>query len=134
MSSRDKERNSYSAFASVDSLASKAILGSDGAASWQDFRKNSGIKHMSKGIAPHAPLKKADKLGTGLKSIDEERRHEEKMRREGKDAEMYSGYTTFKRKHDQAEIEEKKRRKLIQERVRPDKVKYFIAVKNWSHK
>lgn len=124
--SRDKASSSYSAFASVDAAAAKPIMGSDGAASWQEFRKDKKISTISKGTAPHAPLKKADKLGTGFKSIDEERRHEEKVRREGNDAAMNSGYTTFKRKHDKGEMEERKRRKLIEERIKPDKVKYYF--------
>jgi hypothetical protein len=123
---QDKHRNAFSAFASVDALTSKPVLGSDGAASWQEFRNNSG-KVITKGTAPHIPLKKSDKLGTGFKSIGEERRHEELMRLEGNEAKMNSGYTSFKRKHNQAEIEDKKRQKLIEERIRPDKVKYYIA-------
>mmetsp|Transcript_246 Transcript_246/g.327 ORF Transcript_246/g.327 Transcript_246/m.327 type:complete len:352 (+) Transcript_246:84-1139(+) len=121
----DKEANSYSAFSAVDSLVSKPVLGSDGAASWQQFRKSNTTN--SRGVAPHMPLKKADKLGTGFKSIDEERRHEENMREEGNDAKMNSGYTNFKRKVDRAEIEEKKRRKMVEERIRPEKAKYFIS-------
>ena len=120
-----KDRSSYSAFAAVDNLASKPALGSDGAASWQEFRKKSGTV-LSRGVAPSAPLKKADKLGTGFSSIQEERKHEEKVRLEGGDATMHSGYTTFKRKQDQGEIEDRKRRKLIESRTRPEKVKYFI--------
>jgi hypothetical protein len=124
--------DSFSAFASVDALASKPVLGSDGAASWQEFRQSKTSGFVSKGTAPHIPLKRADKLGTGFKSIDEERRNEKKVREEGNDAEMNSGYTTFKRKHDRAEIEERKRRKLIEERVRPDKVKYYIPAETFE--
>jgi hypothetical protein len=125
--SRDKIESAYSAFASVDALASKPILGSDGAANWQEFRTKNKDAVISKGTAPHAPLKKADRLGTGFQSVKEERSHEEKVREEGNEARMNSGYTTFKRKQNQGDIEEKKRRKMIEERIRPDKVKYFIA-------
>lgn len=125
---RDKIiESAYSAFASVDALASKPILGSDGAANWQEFRSKNKDAVISKGTAPHAPLKKADRLGTGFQSMNEERRHEEKVREEGNEAKMNSGYTTFKRKQNQGDIEERKRRKMIEERIRPDKVKYFIA-------
>ncbi len=121
----DQKHNAYSAFSSVDDLAAKPALGSDGAASWQDFRKNSG-KVVSKGVAPVAPMKKADRLGTGFRTIQEERENEEKVRKEAGDADMYSGYTTFKRKQDRAEIEERKRRKMIESRTRPEKAKYYI--------
>jgi len=132
MQSRNKDQqSSFSAFSSVDALVSKPVMGSDGAASWQEFRKNKGVV-TSRGTAPHIPMKRADKLGTGFKSIDEERRHEELIREAGNDSKMYSGYTTFKRKHDQGEIEEKKRRKLIEDRIRPEKAKYFIAASTFE--
>eukprot|EP00551_Chaetoceros_affinis_P004469 CAMPEP_0203673576 /NCGR_PEP_ID=MMETSP0090-20130426/13051_1 /ASSEMBLY_ACC=CAM_ASM_001088 /TAXON_ID=426623 /ORGANISM="Chaetoceros affinis, Strain CCMP159" /LENGTH=370 /DNA_ID=CAMNT_0050539265 /DNA_START=33 /DNA_END=1142 /DNA_ORIENTATION=- len=147
MSSGSKDYSSHSAFSSIDALASKPILGSDGAASWQEFRNQSksssassggnggGIAKrtmMSRGTAPHMPVKKTDKLGTGFRSIAEEREHEEKMRDESNDAKMNSGYTTFKRKQDRAELMERKKRKMIEERIRPDDVKYFIPAETFQ--
>lgn len=80
----------YSVFAEVDELVSKPVLGTDGALAWQEFKKNttskgnSGITR-SRGNAPQMPLKKADKLGTGLVSFSAERTNEENIRKaEGK--------------------------------------------------
>lgn len=121
-----KKPNAYDAFSTVDSLVSKPVLGSDGAADWQNFQKNNKAKGTaSRGVAPHMPLKKADKL-SGLKSIQEERKHETSVRQEAGDRDMGSGYTVFKKKHTLEEAAERKRRKMIMERRKPDDVDYFI--------
>jgi hypothetical protein len=122
--------NAYSAFSSVDALVSKPVMGSDGAASWQEFSRQSSA-YKSRGIAPHAPLHKSDRV-IGMKSIVEERKYEEKIRQEYGDAPMGSGYTVFKRKQDKAHLESKKRNKLILEKKRPDNVKYFIPSPSFS--
>jgi len=122
-----RKPSSYDAFSTVDSLVSKPVLGSDGAASWQEFQ-SSKTKHKSRNIAPHIPLKRADKL-SGFKSIEDERRMEEKNRIVGGDRKMGSGYTAFKRKgggHEKGEIAERKRLKLVKERIMPEGQKYFI--------
>ena len=64
--------SAYDAFSTVDSLVSKPIMGSDGAASWQQFQSESKSKsnsigslsqssrslYQSRGAAPHLPLKR----------------------------------------------------------------------------
>lgn len=113
----------YDAFSAVDSLVSKPVLGSDGAAQWQDFQAST--KYKSRGVAPHIPLKKTDKI-SGMKSVQDERKHEQQIRELHGDRDMGSGYTLFKRKNTQEEAAERKRRKLILERKRPDDALYFI--------
>jgi FtsZ-interacting cell division protein YlmF len=122
--------NAYSAFSSIDGLVSKPVMGSDGAASWQEFSKKSST-YKSRGVAPHAPLHKTDRI-TGMKSMVDERKNEEKSRQEYGDAPMGSGYTVFKRKQDKSDLESKKRTKIIMEKTRPDNVKYFIPSASFS--
>jgi hypothetical protein len=43
-----------------------------------------------------------------------------------------SGYTVFKRKSDAEEAAAKKKRKLIEQRIRPDDKAYFIPSKTWQ--
>jgi len=125
-----KKPSSYDAFSTVDSLVSKPVLGSDGAASWQEFQ-SSNKKSISQGVAPHIPLKRADKL-SGMKSIQEERKNEQNIRQDGGDRNMGSGYTVFKRKNDLEEIAERKRRKMIEARKRPENQKYFIKAETFG--
>jgi len=127
-----KKPSSYDAFATVDSLVSKPVLGSDGAASWQEFRSNHKSKGASsRGVAPHLPLKRSDKL-SGMKSIQEERRNEQQIRSDSGDRQMGSGYTVFKRKNTMEEAVERKRRKMIQDRKRPDDQTYFIKAETFQ--
>lgn len=126
-----RKTSSYDAFAIVDSMVSKPVLGSDGAASWQEFQSNHKSRgSSSRGVAPHLPLKRSDKL-SGMKSIQEERNNEQKIRKDTGDRGMYSGYTVFKRKNTLEEAAERKRRKLIQERRRPEELTYFIKADNF---
>ena len=119
-------RSAYDAFSAVDKIVAKPVLGSDGAASWQEFRK--GTKELQReSVAPALQVKKADRLGTGLATLEDERSHERKLRVEGGEAALGAGYTTFKRKHDAEEAAEKKRRKQIEKKVRPEKKPYFQA-------
>jgi hypothetical protein len=126
--------SSYDAFASVDELVSKPVLGSDGAASWQAFRSS---KDNSRDVpalhrpssAPKAPLKRADKLGTGFTSWEEERDHEERIRQSAGHATAGSGYTVFKKKDEAGEAAERKRQAQIKARIRPDDQEYFIPSK-----
>ena len=119
-----KQQSSYDAFSTVDKLVAKDVLGSDGAASWQDFRKDHKSNRTS--VAPKAPLKKADKLGSGFQSWEEERAHEDKVREKAGHASTGSGYTTFKKKNSAEDAAERKRIKQIEARIRPDKEEYFI--------
>jgi hypothetical protein len=119
------ENASFGAFAKVDELVSKPVLGSDGAGSWQAFRKECTSSRPS--AAPKAPLKRADKLGTGLATWEAERAHEAKVRREAGQAEVNSGYTTFRESSTTAEeAAHTKKLKLIESRIRPDDETYFI--------
>lgn len=115
--------NSFSVFSSIDAMVSKPVVGSDGAASWQEFSRQG--KHKSRGQAPHAPLHKVDRI-SGIQSIEDERKYEQKNRQEQGHKPMGCGYSVFKRKHDLSEIESKKRKKLIIERKRPENVSYFL--------
>lgn len=123
MSKSKKQTSAYDVFSAVDALVSKPVLGSDGAASWQEFK--AGTKDKSRGVAPHLPLKKTDKLA-GVRSIEDERKQEQRIREMNDERPMGSGYTVFKRKNTQETAAERKRRKRIQERSRPDDKLYFI--------
>mmetsp|Transcript_16200 Transcript_16200/g.30632 ORF Transcript_16200/g.30632 Transcript_16200/m.30632 type:complete len:286 (-) Transcript_16200:2028-2885(-) len=123
MPTSDKKASAYDAFSAVDAMVSKPVLGSDGAASWQEFK--AGSKDKSRGVAPHLPLKKTDKL-SGIKCIEDERRQEQRIREMYDERPMGSGYTLFKRKNTQEDASERKRRKRILERKRPDDQLYFI--------
>lgn len=122
---------SYDAFQKVDESVSKPVLGSDGAKSWQAFQRETKSSHRSS-VAPKAPLKKADKLGTGFSSWEEERAHEEKIRKDAGHSSTNSGYTTFKNKNSAEEAAERKRIKQINERIRPDDQDYFIPSKEFK--
>jgi len=140
-----QKKSSYTVFSEIDALVSKPVLGSDGAASWQEFQKQSvssndgggeggggystSLIARSRGTAPHMPVKRADRLGSGFHSIADERAHETKVREEAGDASLGSGYTVFKRrrgKDEDAAQAEEKRTKMIVERVRPEGAIYFI--------
>ena len=123
--------DAYDAFNAVDQLVSKPIVGSDGAASWQEFRNNHRKTLYNKpSTAPLAPLKKHDKLGTGLTSWDEERKREEQVRKEGGHEALGTGYTTFKAKQEDPLV--RKERKRIEARRRPDNVEYFIPATTFA--
>ena len=128
--------SSHAAFAAVDSMVSKQVHGSDNTASWQSFQNESKSSRsrgaMSTGAAPILPVKRADRLGTGMQSRDDEKRHENQIRREAGQAPVGSGYTAFKRKVDQEAVASAKRAKLIADRVRPDDVRYFIAAETFG--
>jgi hypothetical protein len=123
--------SSFDAFATVDKLVSKPVLGSDGAASWQEFRI--GTKELKRNsTAPQMQVKRADRLGTGLQSMADERSQEAKVRLDGGDAALGSGYTTFKRKNDAEEAGERKRRKQIEKKIRPEKKSYFSSSEGFT--
>lgn len=122
--------SSFSVLNDVDELTSKAVLGSDGAARWQDFRSNNKIKTTAS-VAPAIPLKKLDRA-LGTKSISDERATEAKIRKDAGDRELNAGYTEFKRKNDHEEIAAKKKRKLILDRVRPDDKPYFFPAETFE--
>ncbi len=129
MAPPNKATSSFDAFSKVDELVSKPVIGSEGAASWQSFRKDHQPKHPS--AAPKAPLKKADKLGTGFSSWEEEREHESKIRKEAGHASTNAGYSNFRVKHDKAEAANKKRKVQIEKRIRPDDKEYYLPFKTF---
>ena len=123
-------KSSYTAFNEVDGTVAKPVLGSDGAARWQNFRQDNKAVVKSS-VAPLLPLKRLDRaLGTG--SINDERANEIKIRSEAGDRELGAGYTEFKRKGDPEEAAARKRRKMILDRVRPDDVIYFIEAETFE--
>ena len=94
--------SSHDAFASVDSLVSKPVVGSDNTASWQSFQRGTDTsintsnrsgssKTIGTGSAPILPVKRADRLGTGLKNREDEIQHEDEVRKEAGDAPVGSG-------------------------------------------
>lgn len=125
-------KSSFDAFAKVDEIVSKPVLGSDGAASWQEFRKDVKGTANRPSAAPKAPLKKADRLGTGFTSWEEERSHEDRVRKESGQVGTGSGYTTFKKKNSAEEAAERKRIKKIEARLMPDDKEYFIPAKTFQ--
>jgi hypothetical protein len=126
MASPKPKKSSFDAFSKVDELVSKPVVGSDGAASWQSFRKENHAT-IRASTAPKAPLKKADKLGTGFSTWDEERAHEGKIRRAAGHAETNSGYSVFNNdKKNAEEAASRKRKAQIEARIRPDDKEYFI--------
>ena len=122
--------SSFSVLNDVDEQTSKTVLGSDGAARWQDFRSSSKIKATTS-VAPAIPLKKLDRA-LGTKSISDERATEAKIRKDAGDRELDAGYTEFTRKNDHEEIAAQKKRKLILDRVRPDDVPYFFPAETFE--
>jgi len=124
-------KSSFDAFSKVDSIVSKPVLGSDGAASWQEFKKDVNNKQVvinshRSSTAPKAPLKKLDRLGAGFATWEEERLHEKEIRQKSGHVETGSGYTTFKKKNSAEEAVERKRIKNIEARIRPEEKEYFI--------
>lgn len=122
--------SSFTAFNDVDETVAKPVLGSDGAARWQDFRGGSKAP-KSFSVAPSMPLKKLDRA-LGTTSIRDEQVNEAKIRKDAGDREAGSGYTTFKRKSDHEEHAERKKKKLILDKVRPDDVSYFMPAEEFE--
>jgi len=49
---------------------------------WQDFKAQNKQARKGGSVAPNLPMKRSDRLGTGLKSIEEERKLENEIRKE----------------------------------------------------
>ncbi|KAL3782536.1 hypothetical protein HJC23_005210 [Cyclotella cryptica] len=124
-------KSSFTVFNEVDESVAKPVLGSDGAARWQDFRKDAKKVITSTSVAPLLPLKRLDRA-LGTSSINDERAIEAKIRSEAGDRELGAGYTDFKRKGDHEEAAARKKRKLILDRVRPDDALYFIEAETFE--
>ena len=124
-------KSSYTAFSEVDDSVAKPVLGSDGAARWQDFHKNNKAVNINSSVAPLIPLKKLDRA-LGTHSLKDERANEAKIRSDAGDRALGEGYTEFKRKSDHEEAAARKKRKMILERIRPDDMIYFIEAETFS--
>jgi hypothetical protein len=129
-SSSSSISSSFDAFAKVDAIVAKKVIGSDGAASWQSFRDDNPTTkdRFYSSNAPKAPLKKADKLGTGFSTWDEERDHEKKVRKDAGHATTGAGYTNFTKKQSSSN----KDKQAIIDRIRPDDIQYFIPSKTFQ--
>lgn len=117
-----KQSSAYTAFNAVDDLVAKPVLGSDGAAKWQDFRHQQKKKAPSASSAPTAPLKKSDRAA-GFASWREERDHADKIRAADGSAEAGVN-TNFKKT--QADGVTAKERKRIERRLIGEEQEYFI--------
>ena len=82
MSKPKQSSSAYDAFASVDQMVSKTVFGSDGAASWQKFRQETKELANHQSVAPGLQVKRNDRLGSGLSSLEQERQHERDVRKE----------------------------------------------------
>mmetsp|Transcript_21200 Transcript_21200/g.45305 ORF Transcript_21200/g.45305 Transcript_21200/m.45305 type:complete len:341 (-) Transcript_21200:117-1139(-) len=123
-------KSSFTVFNAVDESVAKPVLGSDGAARWQDFKTGSKLP-ITTSVAPALPLKKIDRA-LGTKSIRDEQANEAKIRRDAGDREAGAGYTVFKRKSDHEEIAAEKKRKLVLDRVRPDDTPYYLPAETFE--
>ena len=147
---RKRQKTAYDAFAAVDDSVSKPVFGSDAAASWQNFKNENGV--VSRNVAPQVPLKRGDKLGTGFQNIEEERSHEENIRKLNGHATIGAGYQHFKKNKEDNDQHDKdvviKRKSLshqtvdedpmqngklaIDFRERPDGATYFIPSETFT--
>jgi hypothetical protein len=64
--------------------------------------------------------------------MTDERLLEAKVRLDTGEAALGSGYTTFKRKSDAEEAGERKRRKQIEKKIRPEKKSYFLSSEGFT--
>jgi WW domain len=125
---KDKE-SAYTAFNAVDGLVSKPVLGSDGAAAWQQFRSTNNLK-SSKNVAPTAPLKAVDRAA-GFTSWKEERANEQSIRQSSGAAALQAGYTDFAQKNDCGQLSKKERLRIEQRLIGEDQ-EYFIPAKTFE--
>ena len=126
---RPSASTAYDAFAAVDELVAKPVLGSDGAALWQAFgqqqQQSASHHHRRKQAAPKAPLKAADRAA-GFQNWDDERKQEEQERQKaGHKSLQESGYTAFKKKGNTNEDD--KPIDWTAKRKRPEHVTYYVA-------
>lgn len=113
--------NSYSVFNAVDAAVAKNVMGSDGAANWQDFRTKIVTNSSS---APKAPLKALDRAA-GFTSWDDEVKVEERSRAESGARSLHSGYEHFKESIEVDGITAKERRRIRDKRLGSHQ-EYFI--------
>ena len=134
-SSKETEGTAYTVFASVDARVGKPVLGSDGAAAWQNFRNsnssNSNSSNSNKtSVAPTAPLKAGDRAA-GFASWRDERHHEARMRAQAGDADLNAGYTHFAPAPSSDAMTTKERRRVEQRGIGKDQ-DYFVPAKTWQ--
>ena len=133
---RTSTDTSYTVFASVDARVAKPVLGSDGAAAWQNFRQQttsnkaaSAASSSRKSVAPKAPLKALDRA-VGYTSWHQERQNEERVRAQDGERAVNAGYTHFAKKNNSSITE--KERKRIQQRLIGEDQDYFLPFKTWQ--
>ena len=130
---RTSTDTSYTVFASVDARVAKPVLGSDGAAAWQNFRQQSSKAASSsssrRSVAPKAPLKALDRA-VGYTSWHQERQNEERVRAQDGERAVNAGYTHFAKKNNSSITE--KERKRIQQRLIGEDQDYFLPFKTWQ--
>jgi hypothetical protein len=129
---KDKTLTAYTAFNAVDEMVQKPVMGSDGAARWQNFR-SSNLGASVPSVAPTAPLKAVDRAI--FKSWQEERKYEEEERQKSGATALGSGYTHFAKKGTEDDDDNrltKKERQRIQQRRRPDDKEYYIPSKSFT--
>lgn len=124
--------SSHSAFAKVDEMVKKAVHGSDGAISWQTFRKNhqdqKSLKRLGT-VAPQMPVKVRDRKNTGLENFEQERLHEAQMRQQHNPSAAPVGEYVDYKGEAQRLADQKQHAKLLElakKRVRPEHAMYFI--------
>ena len=62
------------------------FIGSDGALAWKKFRDENKQARKGGVFAPNLPMKRSDRLGTGFKSVEEERLLENEIRKKSGNA------------------------------------------------
>jgi len=133
MSDSKKIKDSaYTVFNAVDARVSKPVLGSDGAAAWQNFRADTKQPQSHHGsVAPTAPLKAADRAA-GFASWKEERQNEAAVRRQAGEAAVNAGYTQFEKDGKDNDTMTKKERQRIEKRLMAEDQEYFLPSKTWQ--
>lgn len=127
--SSSSEGSAYTAYNAVDALVAKPVLGSDGAAKWQEFRQQQPLHAslLTSSVAPTAPLKATDRAA-GFQSWKQERDHADQIRAATTTASA-GIYTHFKKKADANNISANER-KRIENRLIGDDQEYFISSSN----
>lgn len=126
MAPEERRRNAYDAFSDVDKLVAKPVLGSDGAASWQEFHRSKKLKSSSS--APLAPMKAVDRAA-GFACWQDERKQEDAVREQAGEKKLEeSGYTNFRQKTEHSN----KKEDTLLHRTRPKKVEYFFPASDFQ--
>lgn len=125
--------SAYTAFNQVDELVAKPVVGSDGAAKWQNFRKDNPRATTAllatASAAPTAPLKATDRAA-GFHSWKEEKAHADRIRHEDGSNNSASGvYTHFSKKPTTEGLSAKERKRIVSRLIGDDQ-DYFVSSSN----